>query len=321
MTNQKNVCVYLGDKLAGYNFGDDHPFGPHRQDCFSDAFYHRGLDRRVDILPPADTDKSSLHLFHDPQYIEQIISLSEQPSGALDGGDTPAFGGMYETVCYVAGSVLDAIDRIMAGQYRHGFIPISGLHHARRAAAAGFCVINDCGIAIQALLQRYGLERVAYIDIDAHHGDGVFYSFEHDPRLIFADTHEDGAYLYPGTGSIAEIGKGAAAGSKLNIPLPPYTEDEAFLKLWPKIEAFVRKRRPQFILLQCGADSISGDPITHLKLSEASHHHAATRLRLLAEELCEGRLLAFGGGGYNCDNIARGWTAVVDALTHDQQAE
>ena len=135
MTRQKNVCVYLGDKLAAYNFGDDHPFGPHRQDCFSEAFYHRGLDRQVDILSPACADESSLHLFHEPQYIERIIRLSEHPSGSLDGGDTPAFSGMYEAVRYVAGSVLDALDRIITGQYRHGFIPISGLHHARRAAA------------------------------------------------------------------------------------------------------------------------------------------------------------------------------------------
>lgn len=315
--SEKNVCVYLGDKLAAYNFGKSHPFGPYRHDCFKESLYHRQLDQHVDILQPVATDRASLQRFHTASYIEHVARLSDTPVGSLDGGDTPAFSGMYEAVSYIAGSVLDAIDRIMTEQYRYGFVPISGLHHARRDTAAGFCVINDCGIAIETLFDVYGLERVAYVDIDAHHGDGVFYSFETDPRLIFADTHEDGAYLYPGTGAISETGKGEAAGMKLNIPLPPQTSDELFLKLWPKLEAFVRHRKPQFILFQCGADSIKGDPITDLELSELAHHHAATRLRALADELCNGRLLAFGGGGYNCDNIARGWTAVVAAMTAD----
>ena len=295
--SEKNVCVYLGDKLAEYNFGESHPFGPYRHDCFRDRFYQRQLDRYVDILDPVSCDKASLLRFHTPDYIEKIISQSAAPSGYLDGCDTPAFAGMYDTSRFVAGSVLDAIDKIITGQYRHGFVPIGGLHHARRDAAAGFCVINDCAIAIETLFGQYGLQRVAYVDIDAHHGDGVFYSFESDPRLLFADIHEDGTFLYPGTGAITEIGKGDAAGMKLNIPLPPKSGDEVFFKLWPKLEEFVRRREPQFILLQCGADSIKGDPITDLELSDRAHHHAAMRLKALADEVCDGRLLALGGGG------------------------
>ena len=222
---------------------------------------------------------------------------------------------MFEAVCYVAGSVLDAVDKLMASHYKTAFIPIAGLHHARRHIAAGFCVVNDCGIAIETLLQKYQLQRVAYVDIDAHHGDGVFYSFEEEPRLIFADMHEDGRFIYPGTGALSEIGKGEAAGKKLNIPMPPQAGDKLFFKMWSQLENFLEKNKPEFILFQCGADSIKGDPITHLHYSEKAHAHAAKCLCELANRHCSGKVLAMGGGGYNHDNIAKTWTAVVRALS------
>ena len=196
----------------------------------------------------------------------------------------------------------------------HPFIPIAGLHHARRNSASGFCVFNDCGVAIEVLRQRYGVHKVAYVDIDAHHGDGVFYSFEQDPNLCFVDFHEDGQYLYPGTGSSSETGKGEAVGTKLNIPLPPGATDEQFLSLWPKAEAFLQQAQPEFILLQCGADSVAGDPITHLQFSEQSHAHTAKRLREIADVFASSRLIAMGGGGYNRSNLASAWCAVVQQL-------
>jgi acetoin utilization protein AcuC len=309
-----SCCVYLGDKLAAYGFGNDHPFGPQRHHVFEQAFYHQQLDQKVDIRPPVKTDQKTLELFHTEEYIQKVIEQSKFGTGYLDNGDTPAFIGMYEAACYVAGSVVDAIEQLMASHYKKAFIPIAGLHHARRHTAAGFCVVNDCGIAIEMLLQKYGLQRVAYVDIDAHHGDGVFYSFEDEPRLIFADMHEDGRFLYPGTGAINETGKGEAAGSKLNIPMPPQSNDELFFKMWPHVENFLEKHRPEFILFQCGADSIKGDPITDMQYSQLAHAHAAKRLAEIAEQHCGGRLLAMGGGGYNHDNIAKTWTAVVDAM-------
>lgn len=307
--------VYLGDTLARYHFGQAHPFGPYRHGCFESMLKKTRLDQAVDILAPVMTDRQSLLRFHSADYIDKVMRLSEQADGYLDGGDTPAFSGMFQASCTVAGSLLDGIARIMQQEYRSGFVPIAGLHHARRDSAAGFCVINDCGIAIETLFQVYGLTRVAYVDIDAHHGDGVFYSFESDPRLVFADTHEDGRVLYPGTGDASETGKGDAAGSKLNIPLAPGSDDAVFLQKWPQVEALLRDTRPEFILLQCGADSIKGDPITHLELSPKAHWQATASLVSIAAECCQGRLLAVGGGGYNCENIARGWTAVVAALT------
>jgi acetoin utilization protein AcuC len=312
--NTHPCCVYLGDKLATYNFGDSHPFGPLRYQAFEQAFYQQALQQKVDILSPVKTDRETLASFHTDEYLKRLIEQSKFGVGHLDSGDTPAFIGVYEAACYVAGSVIDAIEQLMNSRYKRAFIPVAGLHHARRDGAAGFCAINDCGIAIETLFNRYALKRVAYVDIDAHHGDGVFYSFEEDRRLIFADLHEDGRFLYPGTGAISETGKGEAAGMKLNVPMPPYADDDLFFRMWPLLEKFVVKHQPEFILFQCGADSIKGDPITQLCYSEKAHAHAARRLRDIADSYCGGKLLVMGGGGYNLDNIARAWTAVVDVL-------
>ncbi len=314
MTARHPCCVYLGEELARYAFGADHPFGPLRHQAFSRALFSRGLDRQVDILKPVMTTQATLELFHEHAYVEQVKQRSKLGTGFLDQGDTPAFIGMYEAVLAVAGTVCNAIDRLVSNEYRTAFIPIAGLHHARRHVAAGFCVVNDCGIAIEYLRHAHNITRVAYIDIDAHHGDGVFYSFADDPDLILVDFHEDGRYLYPGTGDISETGNGAAAGTKLNIPMPPRADNELFMALWPRAEEFIRRHRPEFVLVQCGADSIDGDPITHMAYTEAVHTHAVTRLCQLAGEYGDGRVVAMGGGGYDLDNIAKTWTAVVSAL-------
>jgi acetoin utilization protein AcuC len=206
------------------------------------------------------------------------------------------------------------LQAIIEGEITRAFIPIGGLHHARRDGAAGFCVFNDCGVAIEAARRVYGITRVAYVDIDAHHGDGVFYGFEHDPDLAFADIHEDGRFLYPGTGAREETGRGPAAGTKLNIPLPPGADDADFYAVWNEVEDYLEQRRPELILLQCGADSLAGDPITHLRFSAEAHAHAAARLRQIAEHYSAGRLLAMGGGGYDRSNLAIAWTRVVEEL-------
>ena len=273
-----------------------------------------GLDHELALQTPVAASLDRLQLFHTADYIEKVRDYSVSGHGYLDAGDTPSFVGMFEAASHVAGSVTDAIDRIMRGEFRRAFSPIAGLHHARRHVAAGFCVFNDCGIAIEYLRAQYGIKRVAYIDIDAHHGDGVFYSFEDDPDLLFADIHQDGHTLYPGTGHLNETGSGAAEGTKLNIPVPPFSDDAVFHQVWPLVEDYLRRHEPEFILLQCGADSIKGDPITNMEFSPAAHAHAAKSLCRIADDCCHGRMLAMGGGGYNHDNIAQGWTAVVDAM-------
>jgi acetoin utilization protein AcuC len=319
MATNHSCCVYLGDQLARYAFGDDHPFGPLRHSAFSTALFRQGLDKQLDILAPVMATQDILELFHTHGYIEKVKHMSKFGTGFLDQGDTPAFIGMYEAALTVAGSVCDAIDRLVNNEYKRAFVPIAGLHHARRHVAAGFCVINDCGIAIEYLRHKYNIKRIAYIDIDAHHGDGVFYSFDSDPDLIFVDFHEDGRYLYPGTGDITETGTAAAEGTKLNIPMTPGAGNELFMKIWPRAEEFIRKYRPEFILMQCGADSIEGDPITHMAYSESVHKYAVSRACQIANEDCNGRVLAMGGGGYNLDNIAKTWTAVVSAMISANQ--
>jgi acetoin utilization protein AcuC len=308
------VSVYTGDSLADYNFGIEHPFGPARLDAFLARFEQSGLARRCRLLPPRVAQRAEIERFHTTNYIDRVIRLSTTGEGYLDTGDTPAFPGVYEAAARVVGTVLQAIDDLMSGTARRAFVPIAGLHHARPDRAAGFCVFNDCAIAIESLRRQYGLRSIAYVDIDAHHGDGVFYAFEDDPALAIADLHEDGRYLYPGTGAANETGKGAARGTKLNIPMPPGADDRLFFIAWDQVQSFVERARPEFILLQCGADSIAGDPITHMAYSSEAHRHATASLCALAETHCNGRLLALGGGGYNLANLAEAWCAVVEAM-------
>lgn len=307
-------CVYHGPGLAAYGFGRGHPFGPDRLAAFWAQCTAAGLADRVHLCAPVQAQDADLLRFHTADHLALVKRQSAIGRGYLDSGDTPAFVGMYEAAATVVGSVLDAAARVLAGGCRRAFVPIAGLHHARRDGAAGFCVFNDCGVLIETLRAVHGLNRIAYVDIDAHHADGVFYAFEDDPDLIFVDIHEDGRYLYPGTGAAREVGTGAAAGTKLNIPLPPHSDDAAVHAVWPAAEAFLRRARPEFVILQCGADSVRGDPLTHLHYSPVLHGEIARRLCGIADDCCDGRLVALGGGGYDRGNLAAAWTGVVAAL-------
>jgi acetoin utilization protein AcuC len=309
-----STCVVAGERIARYGFPDGHPFGPDRHDAFWRELVSEGLDRQVLQLPPRRASRAELELFHDPGYLDFVAARSATGEGLLDAGDTPAFKGVFEAASDVVGASLVAAQAVMEGRARRAFVPIAGLHHAGRAHAAGFCVFNDIGVVVESLKREHGLARIAYVDIDAHHGDGVYYAFEDDPAVIVADTHEDGRYLYPGTGAADEIGTGKAVGSKLNLPLPPGAGDAEFLAAWPVVEAHLERHAPEFVILQCGADSLAGDPIAHLGLTESAHAHAAARLCGLADRHASGRILAFGGGGYNRRNIARAWTRVVQAF-------
>lgn len=307
------MIVITGPEIAAYGFPHGHPFGPDRHDAFVAELERSGVAARVERRRARQASREEIEYFHTPEYVDLVIELSERGSGLLDMGDTPAYPGVYEAAAHVVGGTLDALAAVI-DEGRPGFIPIAGLHHARRDAAAGFCVFNDCGVAIEAARRVHGIRRVAYVDIDAHHGDGVFYGFEEDPDALFADIHEDGRFLYPGTGSRSETGRGPAAGTKLNIPMPPGAGDEEFFEAWEEVEAYLEQAKPALVLLQCGADSLAGDPITHLRYTEEAHAHAARRLRAIAERHAGGRVLAMGGGGYDRRNLARAWTRVVEAL-------
>ena len=194
----------------------------------------------------------------------------------------------------MVGTVLAAAEEAINGSHQRCFILIAGLHHARRNMAAGFCAFNDAGVLIETLRSEYEIKRIAYVDIDAHHGDGVFYAFEDDADLCFVDIHEDGTHLYPGTGFADETGRGAAKGTKLNLSMLPDANDADFLNIWPKAEAFIRAFKAEFIIFQCGADSIAGDPITGMQFTPKSYALATTSLCKIADEFSQGRIIALG---------------------------
>jgi len=308
------VLVYKGSEIAAYGFGDPHPFGTDRHDVFHGELAAADLGDAVRYMTPRRATVDELLLFHTPEYIDKVSRMSKEGRGYLDDGDTPALPGIFDAASDVVGTTLAAVDAIMHGEAKRAFVPIAGLHHAARDRAAGFCVFNDCGVATEYLRQRHGLARIAYVDIDAHHGDGVFYGFVDDPDIIFADIHEDGRYLYPGTGAAEETGTGRARGTKLNVPLAPGADDAEFRMAWRRVEAYLDAAAPEFIIFQCGADSLEGDPITHLCWTEDAHAYAAAALCRLADKHCEGRIIGTGGGGYNRHNVARAWTRVVQSF-------
>ncbi len=271
------------------------------------------MRRNISILKPLAAKEEELLLFHSLEYVKFVKESSKLGNGFLDYGDTPSFEGIYEASLFPVGSSLNGLNQVMRGNFDHCFNPVGGLHHARRERAGGFCVFNDAAIVISKALERFS--RVAYVDIDAHHGDGVFYGFESDSRVIIGDIHEDGRFLYPGTGFASEVGKGEAAGTKLNLPLPPNSSDLDFFGAFDKLEKFIRGFNPEFIFFQCGADGLEGDPITHLSYTSNAHSYACSKLHALSHELCQGRILAMGGGGYNTQNVDSAWSAVAYELS------
>jgi acetoin utilization protein AcuC len=314
MAPSRAVYVYTGDEIGRYGFGGDHPFCNTRIHAFWDEMHTRDLSFQVRIMEPVIASEKQLLLFHTQEYIDKVKHHSLTGDGLLDHGDTPAYKGVFEDASYIVGTVLDAVYRVMTNEMRRAFVPIAGLHHGMPDSASGFCVFNDVGVAIKVLEDIFGLERIAYIDIDAHHGDGIYYPYEADPRVIFADIHEDGRYIFPQSGFAYEVGTGEAKGKKLNIPLLPLSADADFFIIWPRVEEFVRQWRPQFIILNCGADGLNDDPLSHLHYSPRIHAKAAESLCHIAEEFAEGRIVAVGGGGYDLHSVGKAWAAVVNAF-------
>ncbi len=269
----------------------------------------------VKVVEPREATREELLLFHDEEYVKQIQSVSKSGKGFLDMGDTPAFEGCYEASALAAGASLKAVDIVMSGEVTHAMNIAGGLHHAHRGRASGFCIFNDPAISIAYLKKKYSLQKILYLDVDAHHGDGVMYGFYSDASLLDIDFHEDGHHLFPGTGFTEEIGEGKASGIKINIPLPPFTGDEAYMRLFREIVApAVRKYKPEILLLQCGADAHANDLLAHLQLTARSYSKIARMVHELAHEVAGGHLVVFGGGGYNVANVARTWALVASTL-------
>jgi len=316
------TAVFFGDELSKYGFGITHPFNSNRIYSFWSKFKEMSLDKsdKIIIEKPMLCHEEELQQFHTREYIDLVKDYSQNKRGFLDKGDTPAFEDMFEAGCFVVGSSLEALDIVMTKKDNilHSFNPIGGLHHAKRNSAGGFCIFNDIGIIITTAKKKYNLNRICYVDIDAHHGDGIYYEFENDPTVFIADIHEDGHFLYPGTGNKSEIGLDDAKGTKLNIPLRPNSGDIEFIDAFKKIEEFIESKvNPELIILQCGTDGIRGDPLTHLQYSSNTHRYAAEKLHSISHRYCDGKIIALGGGGYNQENIGKGWTQVVRSFISD----
>jgi acetoin utilization protein AcuC len=321
-----NTAVFFGEELAKYGFGKSHPFNSDRIYAFWSKFRALNLDKAPEIRleKPHQVQEATILEFHDKDYVDLVKKASQHGLGFLDLGDTPAYKGVFDASAYTVGTTLKALDLVMkkTDGILHAFNPIGGLHHARRNSAGGFCVFNDIGIAILIARKKYAINKITYVDIDAHHGDGVYYEFEDDPSVFIADIHEDGHFLYPGTGFESETGSGIAKDTKLNIPLKPNSTDSNFIAAFDKIEEFINKTaKPELIILQCGADCINGDPLTHLRYTSKAHRYAANKLHRLAHKFCQGRIVALGGGGYNRTNIGDAWTEVVSSFIENTYSE
>jgi acetoin utilization protein AcuC len=305
------------EKFLEYNFGPQHPLRPIRVKLTYELIRSKGIlqQEAVEVVKPRLASREEILLFHEEDYVRLVQQYSKKDSGLLDMGDTPAFKGCYEATSLVVGASIVAADDVMSGRLSHAFNPSGGLHHAHPERASGFCIFNDPAVVIAHLKSKYNLKRIVYLDIDAHHGDGVMYGYYDDPGVLDIDFHESGNFLFPGTGFPDEIGEGEARGLKLNFPLPPSTGDEGFLDAFEQIvpDAF-KKFRPEIILVQCGADGHLDDRLAHLRLTTRVYEEVVSQTHDLAHELCNGRLLLFGGGGYTVANVPRVWTVAFSTL-------
>src|SRR5438094_10244699 len=305
------------ERFLDYDFGPQHPLRPVRVKLTYELIRSKGILHQwsVEVIKPRLATREEILLFHEEEYVRLVEQYSEKGSGLLDMGDTPAFKGCYEATSLVVGASIVAADEVMGGRLSHAFNPSGGLHHAHPERASGFCIFNDPAVVIAHLKARYNVKRIVYLDVDAHHGDGVMYGYYDDPAVLDIDFHESGKFLFPGTGFPDEIGKGAAKGLKLNIPLMPSTGDEAYLEAFRQIVPdALKKFRPEIILVQCGADGHVDDRLAHLRLTTQVYSEVVSIMHDLAHELCNGRLLLFGGGGYTLANVPRVWTVAFASL-------
>jgi len=313
-----------GDQLASYRFTAQHPLNPRRLQLTVELLGRMGLigDEQAPIVAPRYAEADELEAVHDVAYLEAVRAASADPEPragyatfGLGSEDVPLVPGMDEAARLVCGATLTAAEWVMTGRATRAFSIAGGLHHARRAEAAGFCIYNDLAIAIRWLQRHYG-SRVMYIDIDAHHGDGVQWLCYDDPGVLTVSFHESGAFLFPGTGFIDELGDGDGYGYSVNVPLDAHTEDGSFLEsfngLVPELAAHFR---PDVILLQAGCDAHVLDPLTHLRCTTGLYEHVTRLACELADRYCGGRLIATGGGGYAVYTVVpRAWALVWGAL-------
>jgi acetoin utilization protein AcuC len=299
-----------------YDHGPQHPLRPERVLLTWDLIEACGLTtaplvRVIGCGPAADEE---LLLVHTPEFLDATRRAGDGEHGdfrrfGYGPGDNPIFPRMHEAGALVAGATLSAAAAIVDGEVEHAFNPAGGLHHAMPSRASGFCVYDDPAVAIAWLLER-GIDRVAYVDVDVHHGDGPQAIFYQDPRVLTISIHESGEYLFPGTGFVGERGAGAAEGTKVNVPLNPSTGDDAWLEAFREVvPPLVRAWRPDVLVTQLGCDTHQTDPLAHLRLTTRAYRETAKMLHELAHDAAGGRWLATGGGGYQWASVVpRAWT-------------
>jgi len=306
-------------RFKEYDLGRSHPMRPSRVLRTYDLIRACGLlePPSVSLHEPSQADEDTLALIHSPDYIAAVRAPAEGRSFSrpfrfgLGTVDTPITEGLYEAAALIVGASVQAADLVADGQASVAFNPAGGLHHAHRARAAGFCVFNDAAIAIAHLLRRTGDGvRIAYLDIDAHHGDGVQEAFYSRRDVLTISLHESGRYLYPSTGEVEEIGDGEGEGFSVNLPLSPYTNDYSYLwafreAIIPMLEAF----QPDFVVTQLGVDTHYSDPLTHMCLTTQGYLSVVQEIASRFP-----RWIALGGGGYNVETVPRAWTLAFAAM-------
>jgi acetoin utilization protein AcuC len=311
--------IYTED-YQKYNFGKDHPLRPLRLKLTYSLMKELGLleHDRLTIMHPREATQQEIERVHSSEYVEVVRKLGENPNDSsvipylygLGPGDNPIFKGMYEASAMVCGASIIAAETVWNEQeFKIAFNPAGGLHHAMKDRASGFCIFNDIGVAIHHLKNIKQDIRIAYLDIDCHHGDGVQWLFYDDPNVLTISYHEDGRFLFPGTGSISELGEGNGRGYSINFPLLPGTYNKSFINLFRKtapklLEAY----NPDILITQLGVDTYFDDPLTQMGFSLAVYRDIAQTLKTAAREYCQNKWLALGGGGYLMTVVPRAWT-------------
>src|SRR6478672_820971 len=313
------TMVAWSPDMTAYNFGPGHPMAPERMDLTARLSRSLGLFDLddVDLAAPEVASDAELESVHSADYVAAVRRVSTDPSRpdesrGLGTEDDPAFAGMHEAAARLAGGSLLAAQRVLDGSAVHAVNFGGGMHHAARERASGFCIYNDAALAIQKLLDG-GVQRVAYIDVDAHHGDGTQSIFWDDPRVLTISLHESGLTLFPGTGFANEIGGPNAQGSAVNVALPAGTVDAGWLRAFHAVvPQLIGAFEPEVIVSQHGCDSHRLDPLTHLNISVDGQREAATAIGNLAARYCENRWISTGGGGYNVVSVVpRSWSHLI----------
>jgi acetoin utilization protein AcuC len=312
------AAVAWDEALAQYDFGPGHPLAPVRVALTIELARQLGVlsGPSVTVVPPPPATDAELETAHDDDYVAAVRragrSLVPDLRFGLGTDDNPVFEGMHEASALVAGATLAAARAVWSGPAVHAVSIAGGLHHAMRRTASGFCVYNDLVVAIKWLLAA-GAERVAYVDTDVHHGDGVQAAFYDDPRVLTISLHEHPATLFPGTGLPDDSGTGAGAGYAVNVALPAGTGDAGWLRAFDAVvPPLLRAFKPAILVSQHGCDSHRLDPLAHLELTVDAQRLAQIMLHDLAHELCDGRWLLTGGGGYALVQVVpRTWTHLL----------